>query len=44
MRDSLEWVAVRLAMVDCEFTVHRPPQLVAYVADLGGRLSRAAGA
>ncbi|TXR96620.1 YafY family transcriptional regulator [Streptomyces sp. col6] len=43
MRDSLEWVAVRMAMVDCEFTVHQPPQLVAYVADLGGRLSRAAG-
>ncbi|MCX4448609.1 helix-turn-helix transcriptional regulator [Streptomyces sp. NPDC087866] len=43
MRDSLEWVAVRLAMVDCEFTVHQPPRLVAYVADLGGRLSRAAG-
>ncbi|MFJ7630467.1 helix-turn-helix transcriptional regulator [Streptomyces sp. NPDC097595] len=41
LRDQLEWVAVRLAMVDCEFTVHRPPQLVAYVTELGGRLSRA---
>ena len=41
LRDQLEWVAVRLAMVDCEFTVHEPPQLVAYVAELGGRLSRA---
>ncbi|MFJ3091258.1 YafY family protein [Streptomyces sp. NPDC086838] len=43
VRDQLEWLAVRLAMVDCEFTVHEPPQLVAYVAELGGRLSRAAG-
>ncbi|WP_406286799.1 helix-turn-helix transcriptional regulator [Streptomyces sp. NBC_00209] len=41
LRDQLEWLAVRLAMVDCEFTVHRPPQLVAYVSELGGRLSRA---
>lgn len=43
VRDQLEWLAVRLAMVDCEFTVHEPPQLVAYLAELGGRLSRAAG-
>ncbi|NED80603.1 transcriptional regulator [Streptomyces sp. SID11233] len=39
---SLEWVAVRLALVDCEFTAHGPPQLVAYLNDLGGRLTRAA--
>ncbi|MFF5336852.1 helix-turn-helix transcriptional regulator [Streptomyces sp. NPDC013181] len=42
VRDSLEWLALRLALVDCEFTAHRPPQLVAYLADLGGRLTRAA--
>lgn len=42
LSDSLEWVAVRLALVDCEFTAHRPPQLVAYLNDLGGRLTRAA--
>jgi predicted DNA-binding transcriptional regulator YafY len=41
--DSVEWMAVRLAMVDCEFTVHEPAQLVECVRDLGGRLSRAAG-
>ncbi|WP_190034163.1 helix-turn-helix transcriptional regulator [Streptomyces fructofermentans] len=40
----MEWLAVRLAMMDCEFTVHEPPGLVGYVRDLGGRLSRAAGA
>ncbi|MFF3911141.1 helix-turn-helix transcriptional regulator [Streptomyces sp. NPDC001848] len=42
--DSLEWLAVRLALVDCEFTVHRPADLVASVRDLGARLGRAAGA
>ncbi|WP_093710778.1 YafY family protein [Streptomyces sp. 2131.1] len=44
VRDQLEWLAVRLAMAGCEFAVHEPPQLVAYVAELGGRLGRAAGA
>ncbi|MFE2292621.1 helix-turn-helix transcriptional regulator [Streptomyces sp. NPDC059452] len=41
--DSLEWAALRLALVDCEFTVQGPPQLVAYVENLGARLTRAAG-
>ncbi|MGI5398349.1 helix-turn-helix transcriptional regulator [Streptomyces sp. CA-135486] len=41
--DSLEWLALRLALVDCEFTVHGPPGLVEYVTDLGARLSRATG-
>ena len=40
--DSVEWLAVRLAMVDCEFTVHEPAELVECVRELGGRLSRAA--
>ncbi|MFI1186989.1 helix-turn-helix transcriptional regulator [Streptomyces californicus] len=40
--DSLEWVALRLALVDCEFSVQGPPQLVEYLADLGSRLTRAA--
>ncbi|MFH8467721.1 helix-turn-helix transcriptional regulator [Streptomyces sp. NPDC017991] len=39
--DAVEWMAVRLAMVDCEFTVHAPAELVSCVRDLGGRLSRA---
>ncbi|NYE41334.1 helix-turn-helix transcriptional regulator [Streptomyces fulvorobeus] len=42
--DSLEWVALRLALVDCEFTAHEPPQLVEYLSDLGGRLTRASSA
>jgi len=41
--DAVEWMAVRLAMVDCEFTVHEPAELVACVSDLGSRLTRAAG-
>ncbi len=40
--DAVEWLAVRLAMVDCEFTVHEPAELVRCVRDLGGRLTRAA--
>ncbi|MES9509479.1 transcriptional regulator [Streptomyces sp. NPDC000609] len=42
LADSLEWVALRLALVDCEFTAHGPPQLVDYLGDLGARLTRAA--
>ncbi|MFI1225631.1 MULTISPECIES: helix-turn-helix transcriptional regulator [unclassified Streptomyces] len=40
--DSLEWVALRLALVDCEFSAQGPPQLVAYLEALGARLTRAA--
>ncbi|MEU9982074.1 transcriptional regulator [Streptomyces sp. NPDC050856] len=39
--DSVEWVALRLALVDCEFTVHGPEPLVSYVTELGARLGRA---
>ncbi len=42
--DAVEWMAVRLAMADCEFTVHEPEELVRCVRDLGGRLSRASTA
>jgi predicted DNA-binding transcriptional regulator YafY len=41
--DSIEWLALRLALVECEFTVHGPPRLVEYVTDLGSRLTRATG-
>ncbi|MFE0693562.1 helix-turn-helix transcriptional regulator [Streptomyces sp. NPDC059173] len=40
--ESLEWVGLRLALVDCEFSVAGPPQLVAYLEGLGARLARAA--
>ncbi|MFJ8946323.1 helix-turn-helix transcriptional regulator [Streptomyces sp. NPDC102395] len=39
--DPVEWVAMRLALVGCEFTVHGPAELVECVRELGGRLSRA---
>ncbi|MFG3497967.1 helix-turn-helix transcriptional regulator [Streptomyces sp. NPDC047928] len=39
--DSVEWLALRLALVDREFTVHGPPGLAAYVTELGARLTRA---
>ncbi|QDY77253.1 helix-turn-helix transcriptional regulator [Streptomyces qinzhouensis] len=42
--DSVEWLAVRLALVDCEFTVHGPVELVEYVRDLGARLTRSTAA
>ncbi|QGV80149.1 helix-turn-helix transcriptional regulator [Streptomyces ficellus] len=38
--DSVEWLALRLALVDCEFTVHGPDALASYVHSLGARLTR----
>ncbi|MFE6198030.1 helix-turn-helix transcriptional regulator [Streptomyces sp. NPDC057838] len=40
--DAPQWVALRLAMLECDFTVHEPGELVEAVRDLGSRLSRAA--
>ncbi|MFC5889391.1 YafY family protein [Kitasatospora sp. CM 4170] len=40
--DSLEWLAMRLLMVGCEFEVHRPTELHAHLRDLAGRADRAA--
>ncbi|MFI9602725.1 helix-turn-helix transcriptional regulator [Streptomyces sp. NPDC052043] len=42
--DKVEWLAVRLAMLDCEFTVLEPEELVWCVRQLGARLTRAGGA
>ncbi|MEU1401585.1 YafY family protein [Streptomyces sp. NPDC005728] len=39
--EAVEWLAVRLAMVGCEFEVRGPGELVECVRELGGRLSRA---
>ncbi|MBC7273680.1 MAG: YafY family transcriptional regulator [Streptomyces sp.] len=41
--DPVEWLAVRLAMLGWDFTVHQPEELAACVRELGGRLSRAGG-
>lgn len=39
--DAVDWLAIRIAMVGCDFTVHEPRELVDYVRELGARLSRA---
>ncbi|MFE4174570.1 helix-turn-helix transcriptional regulator [Streptomyces sp. NPDC056909] len=42
--DSLEWLALRLALVNCEFTVRQPAELTECLRELGARLVRAATA
>ncbi|MFQ6141711.1 helix-turn-helix transcriptional regulator [Streptomyces seoulensis] len=42
--DQPEWVAMRLALLGCDFTVHEPAELVRCVRELGARLSRAGAA
>ncbi|MET7681396.1 YafY family protein [Streptomyces sp. NPDC005423] len=39
--DAVPWLAVRLAMLEHEFTVEEPAELVRYVKELGDRLLRA---
>ncbi|MFE2041843.1 helix-turn-helix transcriptional regulator [Streptomyces sp. NPDC059477] len=41
--DPVEWLAVRLATLGFEFTIHEPAELVACVRELGGRMVRGAG-
>nr|WP_250564346.1 YafY family protein [Sphaerisporangium fuscum] len=41
--DTLEWLAARLLMLGCDFEVHEPPELVAYLREVGARATRAAG-
>ncbi|MEU4775370.1 YafY family protein [Micromonospora sp. NPDC023644] len=41
--DTLEWLAWRLLTLGCEFEVHEPPELVAYLREISGRAGRAAG-
>jgi predicted DNA-binding transcriptional regulator YafY len=38
--DTLDWLAIRLVLLDCEFTVQEPPELIAYLRALAARLSR----
>ncbi|GFH39451.1 helix-turn-helix transcriptional regulator [Streptomyces pacificus] len=42
-QDSLEWIALRLALLDCEFTVHEPAALTELLGRLGARLTQASG-
>ncbi|MEV0905812.1 helix-turn-helix transcriptional regulator [Streptomyces hokutonensis] len=41
--DEVRWLAARLALLEFEFTVQEPAELVCCVRELGERLSRAAG-
>ncbi|MFC0495154.1 helix-turn-helix transcriptional regulator [Streptomyces mutabilis] len=41
--DSVDWMAVRLAMLGVDFRVREPAELVECVRELGARLARAAG-
>jgi predicted DNA-binding transcriptional regulator YafY len=40
--DTIEWLAIRLLLLDCEFTVDEPQELRSYLGVLGDRLTRAA--
>ncbi|MFI9327831.1 helix-turn-helix transcriptional regulator [Kitasatospora sp. NPDC052868] len=42
--DSLEWLAMRLLMLGCEFEVHEPPEMHAHLRALAARAARAADA
>lgn len=41
--DTLPWLALRLAVLECEFEVHEPPELAEYLSALATRVARAAG-
>jgi predicted DNA-binding transcriptional regulator YafY len=41
--DDLEWLAMRIAMLGVDVDVHEPPELIAHLNALAGRLRRAAG-
>ena len=40
--DDLRWLALRIAMLDVDFQVHEPPELVEHLRSLAVRLRRAA--
>ncbi|MDG4826050.1 YafY family protein [Asanoa sp. WMMD1127] len=41
--DTLEYLAWRLLTLGCAFEVHEPPELIAYLAEIGDRATHAAG-
>ena len=41
--DTVDWLAVRLALLGCDFTVHEPVELVDHLRRLGSRITRATG-
>jgi len=42
--DTVPWLASRLLGLECEFEVHAPPELIAYLTAMAARASRAAAA
>lgn len=38
--DTLAWLAFRLMLLDCDFVIHEPPELVEYLGRLEKRLGR----
>jgi predicted DNA-binding transcriptional regulator YafY len=40
-QDTIDWLAVRLALLGCDFTVHEPVELVDHMRQLGTRITRA---
>ncbi|MFS8096216.1 YafY family transcriptional regulator [Lentzea alba] len=41
--DTIEYLAFRLTLLGCEFTVHEPPALVEHLRGLGERITRSVG-
>ena len=39
--DDVEWLALRIAMLEVEFEVHEPPELVAHLRAMSRRVQRA---
>ena len=39
--DHLDWLAIRVAMLECDYEVHGPPELVERLRALGERAARA---
>ena len=42
--DNLDWLAMRIAMLPFEFSVHEPPELVERLRDVSARIARATAA
>ncbi|MGN9812508.1 helix-turn-helix transcriptional regulator [Micromonospora sp. BQ11] len=40
-KDTIDWLAVRLTMLGCDFTVHQPVELIDHLRQLGTRIARA---
>ncbi|TDC43959.1 YafY family protein [Micromonospora sp. KC213] len=41
VEDTIDWLAVRLTLLGCDFTVHQPVELIDHMRQLGTRITRA---